>query len=409
MLWSTPGAAGHTVSSGTVDAMAFWEKGEHEVTVNSPPGMDLTGHAEVVITLLAFNQFHYTGELVDGYKGYDATQPDICRHGMNQAESDPADSGNVMLSMMSARIITRSDWNPPSLPSTASPRLYGEDSVWVAESLEPFYAAPCEFDSPTSPGFGWKPGVPDFKTIFESATLGYGTCMASGSYSVQPATYTEHRWWQTTYGDPDWTGSFSSGHKRSYALNMMHLSRRLSACHAAHPPPEGDSVCQFSALQTAELRQFIVDKELHMFDFDVDQNLPARIAAIQAELDGALADIPGIRSAESPATVTGYSPSPTQANPKILVTLPGVGANDLTYEEKQELADALVAVLLADSTAKLDALDQLSVTYKTDSGNLVAMVVHGVWNWEQSSDGCCGYDLASKVVMRCPPLHHPPA
>ena len=185
----------------------------------------------------------------------------------------------------------------------------------------------------------------------------------------------------------------------------MHLARRLQACHDANPAPGGDSVCQFTAAATAEFRQLIVDKELHTFDFDVETHVAARVTALQAALADALANVPGINTATDTPAVASYLPTSEGANknylPKISVTMPGVAVNDLTSEEKQELADALIAVLHADSAAALDAMDIINVAFTADtSGNLVAAMVHGVWMWEQRSDGCCGFDLHTTAVRR---------
>ena len=128
------------------------------------------------------------------------------------APSDPTASGNIMLSLRSAKIITRSSWDPPSLPATASPRLYGADSVWIPESIQPFYDAPCEFTQLANPGFGWTPGVPDFKYTFEVATLGYSACYPDGNRADSPASYTDHECFRKSYGlNKAWDGSFSGG------------------------------------------------------------------------------------------------------------------------------------------------------------------------------------------------------
>ena len=123
---------------------------------------------------------------------------------VNTGAGDPSDgsistNGNVLLSLERAQIITRQPWNPPAEPPNTSPRLYGENSAWIAEHVQPFYDAPCEFEVATSPGFGWKPGVPDFKATYEKATLGYVSCHVNGKTSVPPATFREHGAWLSTY------------------------------------------------------------------------------------------------------------------------------------------------------------------------------------------------------------------
>lgn len=64
LLWSTPGADRHVIS-GPVDAMSLWLAGTLSVTVDSPPELNLTGSDEVIVTLMAFNQYMYTGMLID--------------------------------------------------------------------------------------------------------------------------------------------------------------------------------------------------------------------------------------------------------------------------------------------------------------------------------------------------------
>lgn len=111
--------------------------------------------------------------------------------------------------------------------------------------------------------------MPDWRSQFELSTLGYASCYAEGdkrSITFKPTTFQDHVAYTDTYASASFV-SFKNGHTRQYALRIMHLARRLSACHAADS--SGDS-CLFSAVATAELRAVIVEREFAVLNPDPD-------------------------------------------------------------------------------------------------------------------------------------------
>jgi len=237
------------------------------LTVDSPAELDLSGHAEVVITLLAFNQYPYTGELVEGEEplgGYSLDDPTRCSvEWTRNSTAGDASGGNAVLILMGAEIFTRSVWAPPSTPPPLRPRLFGSDDTWADARNAPFFTADCPYDTAVSPGWGGASGIPDFKSAFERATLGYATCYASGgSWSTPPASIDDHPYVRATYGDPAYA-SFSGHTSRSDALKVFHLVRRLRACHNANA-----GTCQFDQNATEVLARVIVEREFQTFDPD---------------------------------------------------------------------------------------------------------------------------------------------
>jgi hypothetical protein len=261
MLWSWPGAAGHAIDPVPIDVYASFKAGKLDVHVESPPGVDLRGQSEVVVTMLAFNQFPtYTNDLED-YASYDASKPAYCSMDWNRnASADDSSIGNYHVALLSASLVTRSYWEPPVAPLVPHPRLFGGDAEWFASAVLPFFDAACTADAPFSPGWGGAAGVPDFKTAFEVATLGYASCHASGNFAERPgSSIWLHSDVVNSYADPAFR-SFTGSAAWSAATTVFHLLRRMRLCHAGSGP------CQFNTTETAGLVAAVITSEAAGFN-----------------------------------------------------------------------------------------------------------------------------------------------
>ena len=182
--------------------------------------------------------------------------------------------GNVLISVKSASLVTRSFWEPAQVPPVARPRLFGDNAEWIATDLAPFYDQACVRDDNWNPGWGGDAGVPDFKGRFEKATLGYATCLATRSSNSDqiPLTIMEHHSVDDSYAR--WNGTLGSGNPTDFnsstgatsqnlALGVFHLLRRLRHCHAADPT---GASCQFSLAEMTDLIDVVIQRERDTFD-----------------------------------------------------------------------------------------------------------------------------------------------
>lgn len=177
LLWSYPGRASHAITPAPVDVYEKFKAGELKFTVDSPPELDLTGQPEVAITFFAFSQYPYTGELEDGARGFSAANPSKCSVEWTKEAGDTA-NGNILLGLTNIKVITRSKWDPPAYPTVVHPRIFGNDSVWYAKYLAPFYSAPC-LSSKSNSVWSGGAGFPSFKGQFQVQTLGYSPCWSN--------------------------------------------------------------------------------------------------------------------------------------------------------------------------------------------------------------------------------------
>ena len=244
----------------------------------SPPGLDLRGQTEVVVTMLSFNQFPHFSNSLDDSISYDPGDPARCSDGWNKnATTDTANFENVLLSLRGASLVTRSFWEPAQAPPEARPRLFGNNAEWLANSVTPFYDQPCVRDDIWNPGWGWDAGVPDYKGRFEKSTLGYATCLTDRTNDANkiPETIMDH---SSVAGDvkdggyarsngvldsgnPTDFNSSKSATSQNRALAVFHLLRRLRDCHA-----NSVGSCQFSQAEIDDLIDIVLQREQETFD-----------------------------------------------------------------------------------------------------------------------------------------------
>lgn len=257
ILWSTPGLTGHMIT-GPVDALSAYATGELTIGIDSPAELDLSEATEVGVTVLAFNQYPFTGELVDGLNGYSEANPTKCSVDWtrNSTAEDLTSNGNVLLIVARAEIFTRSEWEPAIVPPNVRPRVLGADSDWMRLHNKPFYDSPCTYDKWVQPGWGGDAGVPDFKAAFERSTLGYATCFDSH----EQKSIFEHPSVKKTYADATFK-SFKNAITYNGALQVFHLIRRVRACLA-----EGRADCGYTANETSTLAKVVVEREFELFE-----------------------------------------------------------------------------------------------------------------------------------------------
>lgn len=256
LLWAYPNASRHVIS-GPIDVRALYDSGERTVVADSPLSLNLTGQGEVSVTLLAFNQYPYTGELRDGVNGYDASNPTRCSVVWTRNASEPS-GVNILLNVVSAEVVTRSDWNPPTVPPAARPRLFGLNPAWQQRFVAPFETAPCVATAAVHPGWGGASGMPDFKMAWTMTAMGYAPCHTSGSARTPPASIRDKV--STTYASASFR-SFTGANQWNGALSALHLVRRMRACHE-----QAGASCQFNASETQWLAETIARSELSWFD-----------------------------------------------------------------------------------------------------------------------------------------------
>ena len=172
----------------------------------------------------------------------------------------PNNFGNIQLGLLKTSVFTRNTWKPRALPPVGRPRLFGNDSAWGGRFNDPFYDADCTHAKAFNPGWGTltDSGFPDVKSVFERATLGYSTC-----YGAAPGDI-----WSHGEVESYMAATFKShaGEKsRTVALKVLHLLRRMRACHAKHGQGTGAAACQFNATETQKLSDAVYAKELANF------------------------------------------------------------------------------------------------------------------------------------------------
>ena len=265
ILWTYPGAAGHAIDPVPIDVFAEFQAGKLFLFAESPTTVNLAGKSEVIVTIFAFNQYpSYTNELSDD-ASYDSADPTKCSINWNRnATGDSGLIGQYHIALLSASLITRSAWNPPSTPPQLRPRLYGDDATWSATAVQPFFDASCTATMPISPGVGGASGVPDFKTAFELASRGYASCHtpATSNFADAPASINEHPSVVQSYADPTFR-SFPGHTSRSAATQTFHLIRRMKICHR---DAADVSTCQFTTAETSTLIQSVIASEIAGFD-----------------------------------------------------------------------------------------------------------------------------------------------
>lgn len=266
LLWSYPSASKHYIDPEPVDVFGAFVDGALNLYRSSPPGLDLRNQTEVVVTVLSFNQYpHYSNSLEDNAE-YDPADPARCSVEWNRnADTDQAVTGNILLSLLSVSLVTRSYWNPAQMqaPPAQRPRLFGGNAEWLQASVDPFLEKPCVRTDAWSPGWGGDSGVPDFKGHFERSVLGFSTCKTG---DVRPESIMDHASVKASYATTGFK-SFSGASARNKALQVFHLLRRLRACHATGL----GAPCQFNSTETDRLAEAVVVREMALFSADAVQ------------------------------------------------------------------------------------------------------------------------------------------
>eukprot|EP00039_Didymoeca_costata_P030694 m.30897 g.30897 ORF g.30897 m.30897 type:complete len:1360 (+) comp8255_c0_seq1:208-4287(+) len=264
VLWTIPGLGKYIISPEPLDVNAAYANNNLVVRIDSPEELSLHNTSEVVITLLSFNQYPYSGELEDGVAGYTLSNPTKCSTTWTYKSGDST-GGNYVVGIVSAEIISLTRWKRAADPPLERPRLFGSDDTWVSRFVNPFHNASCKQTAPFNPGWGGHEGYPDMKSKFEIRTKGYSSCHTSGNERVAPATIREHRVVKASYGDPDFR-SYRGSTPVSNAYSAIHLARRMRHCHKINP--SSPNLCQFNKSEVDWLANEIVTREFVSFHPD---------------------------------------------------------------------------------------------------------------------------------------------
>eukprot|EP00040_Diaphanoeca_grandis_P036213 m.230153 g.230153 ORF g.230153 m.230153 type:complete len:1340 (-) comp33572_c0_seq14:24-4043(-) len=261
LLWSYPGASKHVISEPIALFTEPWNDSPKTMLIDSPVGLNLTGQAEVIVTVLHFNQYMaYTGELsVDKQ----AALP-RCTVQDTKAVGDITQHRDIGLGIMSAEVFTRAVYTLNALPDTDRPRLFGNNDVWYSSAVAPFYTGNCSTNV-GEPGWGSGSGFPDFKGYFETRTLGYSACRGTANSGT---TIWDHSSVKPSYANAAFE-SFKGNNEQTYALQVFHLIRRMRHCHAGASQPDVD--CQYNVSETAALALNVVTQEFVSFDSGATQ------------------------------------------------------------------------------------------------------------------------------------------
>ena len=153
------------------------------------------------------------------------------------------------LAFNGATLKTEAPFDPPQLPPTEHPRLFGTDADWLA-SQEVFTDLPCRSAPEFHEGAGWGSAT-NVRNVWDNITLGGPSCLGE-----DPLTVAEHR-----DAGPYLDGSVIGDWNIARALRVLHLVRRTRACHA-----QGSGPCQFSLEELQPLVDALISTELDRFE-----------------------------------------------------------------------------------------------------------------------------------------------
>ena len=261
MLWSAAGRSDYVITAPLTNLMEAWDAGEFVQTIVSPTALNLTEGEHPVVCFLIFNQYpapsneHSLWRQMSGQDG--------CELAKDVPDGAPFSFKNTLFFFDEATIFYRQALSFPSVPPDARPRLYGSDSTWVSERIEPFTQLPCNPDSSMEAGFLGQPGLWDAKTFYETAayTGAFHSC-DNHMYSAPSAFAPHSDIWQNLgakyYGPNAERLPWYRDAKRA-----LHLLRRLWACAKSHA---GDyTMCEHSENQTALLAAAVAERDMTAF------------------------------------------------------------------------------------------------------------------------------------------------
>ena len=151
------------------------------------------------------------------------------------------------LGFKGAMLRTEAPFAPAKLPPFEHPRLFGSDAAWLAEQA-PFDQLPCRSEPDYPEGAGWGSAT-NVRNIWDQFTKGGASCK-----NEVPTALVNH---------PDAAdyldGTAATNWNIMRALRVLHLVRRIRACHA-----EGQ-FCEFSLTELDPLVAQFISIELDRF------------------------------------------------------------------------------------------------------------------------------------------------
>jgi len=148
-----------------------------------------------------------------------------------------------------ASLRTEEPFDPPELPPTEHPRLFGPDTEWLSAQA-PFDNLPCRGAPDYHEGAGWGT-VTNVRNLWDRYTKGGAVCLAEEALILE-----DH-----PDAAPYLDGGVVDDWDHDRALRALHLVRRTRACDAETAGP-----CQFSLAEIQPLVDALIVTELGRFD-----------------------------------------------------------------------------------------------------------------------------------------------
>jgi hypothetical protein len=154
---------------------------------------------------------------------------------------------NYSMAIQDVSLDTEEDFNPPTVPAAAHPRLFGANPDWLAAQAA-FDTLPCYYGPDYEEGAGWG-SVTNIRNMWDRYTKGGYDCTGDA-----PTLLADH-----PDAGPYLDGTAAGNWNLDRAVRVLHLTRRMRACH------EGGGVCQFPAADIDALVAELISVEMARF------------------------------------------------------------------------------------------------------------------------------------------------
>jgi len=142
ILFSAAGRSEYIIT-GPYDLGAAYDADEFVQTFDVPAELNYSAGEYPVITLLVYSQYPAQGEV---------NNPSSCS--IAQSDEIVEVYKDKTLMVRRASLMYRTGLELPTQPQVVRPRLYGNDTQWLANNVNPFFDAPCDEDTAFTNG-GW--------------------------------------------------------------------------------------------------------------------------------------------------------------------------------------------------------------------------------------------------------------
>ena len=212
-----------------------------------PNDLDLRVGEHPVITFMTFSQYPAVGEVVKD--GHGRCSVNWSSEGQHSLKDKP-------FMIVDAEIIYRQPLQLLAVePPNERPRLYGSNTEWFSQRVEPFFQAPCEVGAEHNVGWFGGSGVIDIKAHFEYAARGFRSCHEASKDGGDISNYGPARSYLQFDGQK--FPSYTDG------LKVMHLVRRLWACAAKN---SDFASCEYNETEAERLAVSLATVDLLRFN-----------------------------------------------------------------------------------------------------------------------------------------------